>query len=61
MKIKRILIKSLFSLIGFILINSFSFAQKPNQKELPSITFSASKNIVVLDDSKENLNVVKYS
>jgi UDP-N-acetyl-D-mannosaminuronic acid transferase (WecB/TagA/CpsF family) len=59
MKIKRILIKSLFSLIGFILINSFSFAQKPNQKELPSITFSASKNIVVLDDSKENLNVVK--
>lgn len=59
MKIKRILIKSLFSLIGFILINSFSFAQKPNQKELPSITFSASKNIVVLDDSKENINVVK--
>jgi len=59
MKIKRIIIKTLFSLIGLILINSFSFTQKPNQKELPSITFSASKNIVVLDDSKENLNVVK--
>jgi len=59
MKIKRIIIKTLFSLIGLILINSFSFAQKPNPKELPSITFSASKNIVVLDDSKENINVVK--
>ena len=59
MKRNNLLLKSLFSLIGLILINSFSFAQKPNPKELPSISFSTSKNIVVLDDSRENGNVVK--
>ena len=59
MKKNRLLLKTLFSLIGVILINSFSFAQKPNPKELPTISFSASKNLVVLDDSKENSNIVK--
>ena len=59
MKKNRLLLKTLFSLIGVILINSFSFAQKPNPKELPTISFSASKNLVVLDYSKENSNIVK--
>ena len=59
MKRNNLLLKTLFSLIGVILINSFSFAQKPNPKELPTISFSASKNIVVLDDAKENQNIVK--
>jgi len=59
MKRNRLLLKTLFSLIGFILIHSSSFAQKPNSKELPSISFSASKNIVVLDDDKDNVNIVK--
>jgi hypothetical protein len=59
MKKNRLLLKTLFSLIGLILINSFSFAQKPNPKDLPTISFSASKNIVVLDDDKDNVNIVK--
>ena len=59
MKINRLLLKSLFSLIGLILINSYSFAQKPNPKELPNISMSASKNVLVLDDSKVNSNIVK--
>ena len=59
MKKNRLLLKTLFSLIGLILINSFSFAQKPNPKDLPTISFSASKNVVVLDDSKEDQNIVK--
>ena len=59
MKRNRLLLKTLFSLIGFILIHSSSFAQKPNPKELPNISFSTSKNIVVLDDSRENGDVVK--
>ena len=59
MKINRLLLKSLFSLIGLILINSYSFAQKPNPKELPNISMSASKNVLVLDDSKANSNIVK--
>jgi hypothetical protein len=59
MKKNRLFLKTLFSLIGLILINSFSFAQKPNPKDLPTISFSASKNVVVLDDSKEDQNIVK--
>ena len=59
MKINSLLLKSLFSLIGLILINSYSFAQKPNPKELPNISMSASKNVLVLDDSKVNSNIVK--
>jgi hypothetical protein len=59
MKTKRIIIKSLFLLIGFILINSFSFAQKPNPKKLPSISFTATKNVLVLDETKVNANIVK--
>ena len=59
MKRNRLLLKTLFSLIGFILINSFSFAQKPNPKNLPTISFSASKNLVVLDDAKKDQNIVK--
>lgn len=59
MKRNKLLLKTLFSLIGFILIHSSSFAQKPNPKELPNISFSASKNVLVLDDSKENSNIVK--
>jgi hypothetical protein len=49
----------IISLIGIIFICNFSIAQKPNSNELPSITFSASKNIVVLDDDKDNVNIVK--
>jgi len=59
MKRNRISLKTLFSLIGFILINSFSFGQKLASKDIPSISFSASKNIVVLDDDKDNVNIVK--
>ena len=59
MKKNRLLLKTLFSLIGVILINSFSFAQKPNPKNLPTISFSASKNLVVLDDAKKDQNIVK--
>ena len=59
MKTKRIIIKSLFSLIGLILINSFSFGQKPNPKKLPSISFTATKNVLVLDETKVNANIVK--
>lgn len=59
MKINRLLLKTLFSLIGFILIHSSSFSQKPNPKELPSISFTATKNVLVLDDSKVNANIVK--
>ena len=59
MKINSLLLKSLFSLIGLILINSYSFAQKPNPKELPNISMSASKNVLVLDDTKVNSNIVK--
>ena len=59
MKKNRLFLKTLFSLIGLILINSFSFAQKPNPKDLPTISFSASKNVVILDDSKEDQNIVK--
>jgi len=59
MKINSLLLKSLFSLIGLILINSFSFAQKLASKDIPSISFSVSKNIVVLDDIKDNVNIVK--
>ena len=61
MKRNNLLHKSLFSLIGFILINSFSFAQKPNPKKLPSISFTATKNVLVLDDSKANANIVKLN
>ncbi|NBP74523.1 MAG: hypothetical protein EBU61_00590 [Crocinitomicaceae bacterium] len=46
-------------MIGFILIISFSFGQKLASKDIPSISFSASKNIVVLDDDKDNVNIVK--
>jgi len=59
MKRNRISLKTLFSLIGFILIISFSFGQKLASKDIPSISFSASKNIVVLDDDKDNVNIVK--
>ena len=59
MKRNRLLLKTLFSLIGFILINSLSFGQKRNPKELPNISFSATKNVLVLDDSKVNSNIVK--
>ena len=59
MKRNRLLLKTLFSLIGFILIHSSSFSQKPNPKELPNISMSASKNVLVLDDSKVNANIVK--
>jgi hypothetical protein len=59
MKINSLLLKSLFSLIGLILINSYSFAQKPNPKELPSISFTATKNVIVLDETKVNANIVK--
>ena len=59
MKRNRLLLKTLFSLIGFILIHSSSFSQKPNPKELPSISFTATKNVLVLDDSKVNANIVK--
>ena len=59
MKINSLLLKSLFSLIGLILINSYFFAQKPNPKELPNISMSASKNVLVLDDTKVNSNIVK--
>lgn len=59
MKTYKRFLKPIFSFIGIILISNFSFAQKPNPKELPSVSFSASKNIVVLDDSKENANIVK--
>jgi hypothetical protein len=59
MKRNKISLKTLFSLIGFILIISFSFGQKLASKDIPSISFSASKNIVVLDDDKDNVNIVK--
>jgi len=59
MKRNRLLLKTLFSLIGFILIHSFSFGQKLASKDIPSISFSVSKNIVVLDDIKDNVNIVK--
>lgn len=58
MKRNRLLLKTLFSLIGFILIHSSSFAQKLAIKDIPTISFSVSKNIVVLDD-KDNVNIVK--
>lgn len=59
MKRNNLLLKSLFLLIGFILMISFSFGQKIVSKDIPSISFSASKNIVVLDDDKDNVNIVK--
>ena len=59
MKRNRLLLKTLFSLIGFILINSISLGQKNALKDIPTISFSASKNIVVLDDDKDNVNIVK--
>lgn len=59
MKTYKRFLNPIFSFIVVILISNFSFAQKPNTKELPSISFSASKNIVLLDDSKENANIVK--
>ena len=61
MKKNRLLLTSLFSLIGLFLINSFSFAQESNQEQLPDISISASKNIVVLDDSEINRNIVKLN
>ena len=61
MKKNRLLLTSLYSLIGLFLINSFSFAQESNQEQLPDISFSASKNIVVLDDSEINRNIVKLN
>ena len=59
MEKNKFFFKIISFIIGLIFISDFSVAQKPNLKELPSISFSASKNIVVLDDSKENSNIVK--
>ena len=59
MKKNKLFFKIISFIIAIIFISNFSVAQKPNPKELPSISFSASKNIVVLDDSKENSNIVK--
>ena len=59
MKKNKFFFKIISFIIAIIFISNFSVAQKPNPKELPSISFSASKNIVVLDDSKENSNIVK--
>jgi len=59
MKKNNFFFKIISFITGIIFISNFSVAQKPNPKQLPSISFSASKNIVVLDDSKENSNIVK--
>jgi hypothetical protein len=59
MKRNRLLLKTLFSLIGFILINSISLGQKNALKDIPTISFSVSKKIVVLDDDNDNANIVK--
>jgi len=59
MKKNNFFFKIISFIIGIIFISNFSIAQKPNSKELPSISFSASKNIVVLDDDKDNVNIVK--
>jgi len=59
MKKNNFFFKIISFIIGIIFISNFSIAQKPNSKELPSISFTASKNIVVLDDDKDNVNIVK--
>ncbi len=59
MKKGKLKINILFCFIAFVGFSNFSFAQKPAIKEIPSVSFTASKNIVVLDDSKENQNTVK--
>ena len=59
MKKGMLKINKIFCLIAFVAFSNSFFAQKPTIKEMPSVSFTASKNVVVLDDSKENQNAVK--
>lgn len=52
-------IKKIICFIVLVALSKSSFSQKANVKEMPRVSFTASKNIVVLDDSKENQNIVK--